>query len=281
LLSGLVAPLVLAACAEAGSGAEAVRIGGRGYDADAFVQWKLPGDLREVSGLALDAAGHLLAHEDERARVWRIALDGPQVIATYDLGAPALRGDFEGIAWHDGRLYLVTSAGELLVAEPGDGGAGLAYRRFDTGAGRWCEVEGLEYEPATEALLLACKTARSEAARGYLTVLRWSTATARLLEAEAIRLPLSEVLPRLGIDDLNPSGIALVPGSGTLLLVAARQRVLVEITPAGELVTAVPLPRREAHRQAEGVVVTRAGDLVVADEGGDKRGRLSVYRAVP
>ena len=41
-------------------------------DPDAFVQWKLPGRLREISGLALTSDERLFAVADEKAIVYEL-----------------------------------------------------------------------------------------------------------------------------------------------------------------------------------------------------------------
>ena len=124
------------------------------------------------------------------------------------------------------------------------------------------------------------KTRRDDEAGDGLTLFRWSTSREQLLADRTIRIPLERIRSRLNITSLSPSGVTVVPGSGNLLIVAARQRALLEVTADGELLAATALPRRKAHRQAEGIAISPAGDLIIADEGGKGRGRLSVYRAV-
>ena len=81
------------------------------------------------------------------------------------------------------------------------------------------------------------------------------------------------------INRFNPSGIAVSPRNGNLLLVAAKQKALLEITMAGDLVKVFTLPMQRYHRQTEGIALFANGTLILADEGGNKRGRLGVYRA--
>jgi len=277
LLPLLLIGLVAGACADSDSRGMAVN--GWTYAPGGFSQWKLPKALREISGLALDSTGRLFAHDDERAVVYVLTLDGPDISKRFSLGQPPVRGDFEGIALHDDLIYLVTSSGILYVTQEGESEGAVSYQVIDTGVGKFCEVEGLDYEPANDALLIACKTARSEEVEGFLTVFRWSLATEELMPQQTIRLDLQQLREPLGLVDLNPSGIVVLPESENLLVLAGRQRVLVELTAAGALVAAMPLALGKAHRQAEGIAVTPVGDLIIADEGGDKRGRLSVYKA--
>ena len=69
------------------------------------------------------------------------------------------------------------------------------------------------------------------------------------------------------------------PRNGNLVLVAARQQAMLEATMAGEIVNVFMLPMERYHRQPEGIALFADGTLLLADEGGNKRGRLGVYRA--
>ena len=60
------------------------------------------------------------------------------------------------------------------------------------------------------------------------------------------------------------------------MLVAAQEKALIEITPSGELVRAIPLPGK--HGQAEGVALTPDGILIVGDEATNRPATLTLYR---
>ena len=79
------------------------------------------------------------------------------------------------------------------------------------------------------------------------------------------------------MDRFNPSGIAVAAADGRLLIVASRQRALVEVSATGELIAAKELPLTNRHRQAEGIEVTDDARLLVSDEGGNHKARLAVY----
>ena len=61
-------------------------------------------------------------------------------------------------------------------------------------------------------------------------------------------------------------------------MLAARQSAIVEVTPAGRVLSVRPL-EAPWHRQLEGVTFAASGALIVADEGGRRRapGRLTLY----
>ncbi|MGB5344848.1 MAG: SdiA-regulated domain-containing protein [Woeseia sp.] len=246
-------------------------------DADHMEQWRLPERLQEVSGLALTSDERLLAVADEKAVVFEIDVDKRRLVKAFALGDPVLRGDFEGIAIVDDEVILITSDGDLYRSREGDDGEQVEYTLTETGLGKRCEIEGLAAHAARQELLIACKQPRNGMQRVPIFV--WSLPNAALIEERTIDLPLGPISKAIRERRLNPSGIAIDPQTGNLLLVAARQRAIVELTSEGRLLSVVSLPLAHRHRQPEGIEIMRDGRLLIADEGGNHKARLAVYAA--
>lgn len=266
------------------AGAPAATIVGleRLLDADA-TRVELPRALTEVSGLTLDGAGGLWAHADERAELFRVDPRNGEVTARRALGPRTVAGDFEGLAWDGALFHLVTSSGTLVSFPPGESETVTTWSARETDAARWCEVEGVEFDPRRETLVLACKVVFDRALRGHVVLLEVdlparSTAPAGsplpvhpVVRVDAERLRAAG-LPRA----LHPSGIAYDAGRDLWLLVAARQARALEVSRDGEVLGGFRLRR---HPQVEGIALARDGaTLYLADEGGNGRGRLTVYR---
>jgi uncharacterized protein YjiK len=263
-------------------------LGGFHYSIDAFEQWKLPKSLREISGLAVTPDGRLFAHGDEHGVVHQLDYHGGRLVKSFALaranGKP-LKRDFEGITAAGDDLFMVTSDGTLLRFKPGQDGDKVAFQTIDTGSGSYCEVEGLAYQPPSptqnHALLLACKDVFGKRPTGDVVILSFSLETSRLDPQRRIVIAGQQIAAALGsTKPLSPSGIAISPRSGNLLLVAARQGAVMEATADGTLVSVFRWPMERYHRQTEGIVQLNDGTLLVADEGNKKRGRLGVYRAI-
>ncbi len=263
-------PLALIVGSFSCGGDDSFELAGRHYRTGAVTQWALPHGLREISGLALDDRQRLFAHNDENAVIFQIDYASGRIAKRFSFGDPPARGDFEGIAWIEGLMYLVTSDGELLFGREGADGEHVAYHRTDTRLGRRCEIEGLDYDATANRLLMPCKQARERGLAHQLVVLTWS------LGAQSAGPVLRAPWPAKA-QALNPSGVAVAPVSGHLVLVAARQRALAELDSDGTLLSAFVLAGHHRHPQMEGIAISPAGDLLVADEGKGKRGRLSVY----
>lgn len=239
-------------------------------------RWELPKDLAELSGLAIARGGRLLAHGDERAVVVELDPAAHRVVKRFELGRPAARGDFEGIAVVDDRIFLVTSDGVLYESSEGADGEAVEFVTHATGAGRSCEVEGLAYEPGTRSLLLACKTPRAAALEGRLTVLGWSLDRRALDRQPRFSVPLERAF---GGADFHPSEIMRDPGTGHYLMLAAREHALAELSARGDVVATVVLPRA-LHPQAEGLALAPDGSLLIGNERKSKHasGMVSSYR---
>lgn len=238
-------------------------------------QWKLPASLREISGLATTEEGRLFAIQDEQANVYQLDYAAGSIVKRFALGGPPVKGDFEGIATApDDAFYMITSAGRLYRFREGGDNDTVRYDAFDTGVRDRCEVEGLAHVASRGALALACKRVydgRKRFARIYF----WSLETQRLLP-DPLDVDVRGVRSMTGDKRLSPSGIEWDPRTDHLVMIAAQERVVVEFDMAGKLLWAEPLKRRY-HRQAEGITYDPRGNLLISDEGGKGRARLTVY----
>lgn len=235
----------------------------------------LPGRLDEVSGLAFSPDGRLFAHDDERGRIHEIDPESGEVGKRFDLRGD-VRDDFEGITIVGTRFFLISSTGFLYEFTEADDDASTPFRRTDTGVGARCEVEGLDYDAESDALLIACKVVTPE--RGQLVVARIP------LDPSApalppILVPRSQLVAH-GLDaDFAPSGVSVAPG-GTLVLVSAQTESVVEVRRDGSVVAGVRLSKGR-HPQPEGVAFGPDGTLYIADEKNGQDARVTLYARRP
>ncbi|MEO7987241.1 MAG: SdiA-regulated domain-containing protein [Gemmatimonadales bacterium] len=249
------------------------------FDRPPADRWELPKELAEISGLAVDSAGRLFAHGDERAEIFELDRRDHRIIGSFTFGNPAVLGDFEGIAVSRNRIYLVTSDGVIYAGRIGASGEHVDFVTYATGLGRLCEIEGLAYDPADPSLLLACKEARSGQLQHRLAIYRWSIDHRELFPRPAVLVGYGPIAKAIGERGFHPSDLTRDTETGHLLLVASREHAIAEITPSGEVVRIAKL-RSSRHRQAEGIAIDRDGSLLIADEGGGKRGTLTTYARV-
>ena len=247
------------------------------YDLDRGkgLQTKLARGLDEISGLAV-MGDRVFGHGDERAVVYGIDLATGATTVAFAPGERGLRGDFEGVALADGRMYLVTSGGVLIAFRTGRDGEGIPYETHRGLSERNCEVEGLEHDAATRSLLLACKTTGGRALRDRLVVFAYSLERLAPEAAPRYAIPLADIARRGGGNDLDPSGIAIHPVSHTLFVVAARQKLIVEFGRDGRVLGTRALPGRD-HAQPEGIAFLEDGTMLIADEAAGGRATITRY----
>jgi len=229
--------------------------------------WRLPEVLDEVSGLVVDGADALLAHHDNDSRLWRLELE--PAFAVTPLPGPWIDGDFEGVARGNGEVYLLRSPGDVYrrTREPA-GPVVLA----SAAASGLCNFEGIESHADLD-LLLACKYPKHpepDTVLLYRLDLAAGTVT-------SIRIDVAPALRDTGLRRLRPSGLAWLPGTGHLLVLAGKERVLLELDLAGERLLAWRSLSARHHRQAEGLAVLADGRLAIADEGDGRAATLTVY----
>ena len=234
--------------------------------------------LQEVSGLAAGKGARVYAHNDEHAIVYEIDLAAERVVAAFALGGPpTVAGDFEGIEFYDGRIYLLTSTGFLYEASEGENRERVRFNIYDTGAGDTCEIEGLSRGPQAGDFLLICKRSLKAEFKESLRIYKWRLSAREVVSDPWLEIRFSE-LEGVSAPGFRPSGIEWDADREEILIVSARDRTLLRLSQRGELIEKTTLPA-EQHPQAEGIALLGNGDLVIADEGRgrSRAGMLHIY----
>jgi hypothetical protein len=233
-------------------------------------QWKLPDGLHEVSGIAVVDENNVLIHNDESAVVYQYTVDSQQVTARFQLGEPALALDIEGIAILDGDVFLMTSTGIIYQVIDGVSRSGVIkdYQIYDTGLKDTCELEGLSVDLNQQSLVLLCKDMYSKGA-DFVSLYRFKTGQI----SKIMDLPFSSLAEGKKI---HPSGIET--RFGHYIILAGKEHLLIETTSQGEIVNIAKLKKKH-HKQTEGIGFLSNQKLILADEGEDKKGRITIYRA--
>jgi uncharacterized protein YjiK len=256
--------------------AQSLTLDGYDFSKDGGEQIKLASGLREISGLAMDSAGRLFAHNDERAVIYQLDPVSGQVLKAFYAGFNGTPGDFEGIAIAGRRIFLSNSNGEILETGEGSHGSTMDYRFHSLGLGDQCEFEGLAFDSETGSLLLPCKEPREKDLRDHILVFSVDLRSMEPARVPRIFLPIEE-LEALDLDpSFSPSGIAIHPETGSIYLVSAQDDAVLEFSAGGTLLGGRSL-RKKTHAQTEGIAFETDGTLLLADEGREKRGRLTRY----
>ena len=233
----------------------------------------LPNALKEVSGLTYYKDDQLLCVQDEDAVVY--VFDTKKQKVVYDFGFGG-KGDFEGIEYVNGEVYVLESNGNLYRfappanTDPVETEVAQNIRRTQTDLPAGTEVEGLGYEPKTKRLLIAVKKGGGQSSdRAIYSFDLLNRAVFKDMQLNEEQLNGAGVDPKT----YKPSGIAVHPLTGEWYVLTSAGKRLLITNRQGQIVGTVPLDPKQ-FRQPEGICFAPNGDLFIASEGDGKKGSV-------
>ena len=239
---------------------------------------ELPAELSEISGLAYTGDSRLLAQGDESAVIWEIGWPRGRLVKRFGIGGESgpRRGDFEDIQVVGGRIYLVTSSGQLVVGQEGSDGQTTPVLGATRGLKAGCEVEGMSWDAGSKAMLLLCKTVHSRRWKNQVVVLAVSPETGRFEAEPRLAVPEKELHRVTGQKGFAGSALVRHPRTGTYILLAGHQRAIAEVDSTGTVLGGAPLAAGR-HRQPEGIAIASDGTLLISDEAAGKAATITGY----
>jgi uncharacterized protein YjiK len=241
-------------------------------------KWIMPPELREISGLALTPDGRVLAHDDEVSKVYVIDPRRGIMLKQFTLGT-GMRGDFESITAAGSDIYMLASNGVLYQFQEGADGAGVPYSAVDLHLGKECEFESMVYQADSNWLVMPCKNARDKTLQHHLVIYHYRLGAPDSSRISMVSIPFQQLVGSNKWKGLHPSDITIDPATGNYVMISSHEQALVEMTPAGDLVRAEPLPK--GHEQPEGVAITKDSILMLSDEATRKPAAITLYRWHP
>lgn len=273
--------LILAACAQppASSAQTAAAPDGSLFAAAPAQQWRLPAELREISGLAATADGRVFAHDDEQAILYQLDLAHGRIAKRFALGNNIVRGDFEGLAiTPDGDYYMITATGLLHRFREGADGAHVPFETLESGLRDTCEVEGLAFLQAENSLIIACKRNNDRAMRDTVSLYAFPLGQSQATARAWVSVSSAALSERAGVSRFQPSSVEIDPASGRILVLSGNRGAFAELARDGTILAARALA---GHPQAEGATILRDGSLLISDEGANGQALLSRYDRAP
>jgi uncharacterized protein YjiK len=243
-------------------------------------RFTLEGDLDEISGLAVTGDGRLFAHDDESAVVYQLDYLTGTILKRFSLGSGFLEEDFEGIAIKQDTMFLVTSDGRILEFQEGTDRGHTRFQLHRTGLRQKNDVEGLEYDPDTDALLLACKGDPGKGFGEEKSVYSFSLSTRTLEGSPRFLISSKDLKPTTKKGSFAPSGIARHPVAGTYFVISANGQSVIELDSRGSVLAQAELPRT-VHSQPEGIAFAPDGAMIIANDGQGEGGSLVVHGLIP
>jgi len=233
--------------------------------------------LNEISGLAMSADGRLFAHDDEDPVVYVLSYTTGEVLKRFTVGSGFMEEDFEGIAVKNDTLFLVTSSGDIFAFQETGDREHTDFQLYGTFLSEKNDVEGLEYDPLTDCLLLACKGDPGKGYGGYKAVYAFSLKDRVLQKEPRFLVPLKNAGGKKH-KDFNPSGIALHPEAGTFFILSADGGLIMEIDRNGIILGEEEIPV-DTNSQPEGIAFAPDGTMLIANDGQGGKGTVTAYPA--
>lgn len=232
-------------------------------------------DLEEISGLSFFNDSTLLAVQDEKGKLYFINNENGKIRNEIKF---AKSGDYEGVEFIDGLVYVVASNGKLVSFRV-DGAEAKQVNVVETELSSKNDVEGLGI--VESRIVLVCKASGElgnnsvKGKAGYF----FDTSSRRLKTDPAFSFRLKELQDFIKdrshfnkIIDFDPSGMAQHPMSKDIYIITA-DRALLVLSNRFKIKELVKLPRKY-YKQPEGICFSADGTLYISNEGDGARAKL-------
>ncbi len=227
--------------------------------------WKLPGVLKEVSGIAFLEPNKIACVQDERGIIFIYDLVSSSIVKQIEFAGP---GDYEGITLDGTTAYVLKSDGTIYKVE--DFLRKPMTQVFETPFGSRNDVEGLYFDPGQEQLLLVPKGKglESENDKGIHVV---NVETMEMNKKPLINMTFKEeIFHDLSTKDKEasfyPSEVIRHPGTGKVLVLEATRPHLLILDPEGDP-EALHRLDPDLFPKPEGLTFDPSGNLYISNEG--------------
>lgn len=239
--------------------------------------------LQEISALS---PTHLpdvyVAMSDERGELFFVNVENGGMIVRRTLFRD--KGDFEGVEMvTDNCIFAMKSDGELFEISNWDK-ATPKVREYKTPLKKSDDLEGLCYDKARKALLLASKSDPDNNA--IRKVYAFDLKKKKIVEQPVYQIDPEEVnriLPRTEDEKryFSPSGIAVHPQTGDIYITSTSLKRLVVLDRKGGNIKWVARLDKKLMPQPEGIAFDKAGNLMLCSEGKKGEGLILQFAYKP
>ena len=241
---------------------------------------KLPGELKEISGLCAWSNTEVFAIQDELGKVYRFDLVQKDITETINFGKDL---DYEGITRHHDTIYVLESDGDIHTFIYQQGDRKYNAKKLETIFKEGHDTEAICYDAFFHQLLIAPKEGQIGNLKGqknYKGIFPFSLDEEKMGEA-AYAIDLKALGQLLFQDDkrytIKPSGMAIHPTSGHLYVVSSFGHLLVVVDQNNKLVH-VELLEEQLLPQPEGLTFLPDNSLLISSEGKGGRGVILKFQ---
>jgi len=269
-----------------------------GYDLDTPAgKYKLPKYLEEISGLSYYGKGKIACVQDEKAFIYMLNLEKEKIVDKYDFGSDA---DYEDIAVVGKTAYILRNNGHIYRIKNFTK-KDRKVKKYNTELKEKNDTEGIAFDPASNALLIACKGSPSidkdQLYEGYKAIYKFDLEEEELIKTPHFLINLERldsymdhnVFSRLSIKvakklrliesetSFKPSGIAIHPLDANIYIISSVGKLLIILNRDGKVQDVKELDPK-IFRQPEGICFSPAGDMYISNEGQGGKGYILKFK---
>ncbi len=246
------------------------------YNFHEISKYKLPVELKEISGLAWFNDSLLVCVQDEKGIIYLYNIEKQSIAGSYKFEK---KGDYEGVEVIDNTPWILRSDG-LIFQVYDFMEENFQIATYETGLNSENDAEGLAYNPVSNQLLIACKGSpvpeQKETPDNKVKAIfnfdfradnKVSKEPAFIIDANMFKTHKNEQLL------FSPAGVAVHPITFDIYIITSVGKMLFVYSQTGELLAAVSLDIK-AFKQPEGICFAKNGDLFISNEGRGGRGNI-------
>jgi uncharacterized protein YjiK len=231
----------------------------------ALQTWTMPTELTEISGMVFIDDHKLACIQDESGIIYTYNLVTKKIESRLTFAAA---GDFEDIAYGDGKYFVLRADGAIYEVSPAEGSKPFIH---NTGFTIEQDCEGMVFSKQSGQLLIVLKG--KDPLSTKKGVYAYDFKSRKLIENPVSTINLEDK----GLVDLKkksdavqsrfePSSIAIDPKTNDFYITNGGKASLMVLSVNSEIKIVTPLDR-SVFPQAEGVAFSNTGELYISSEG--------------
>lgn len=229
-------------------------------------RWKLPKELREVSGISWMDENKMAAVQDEDGIIFIYDLERKKVIQEIEFGNA---GDYEGLSVKGANAYVLESDGTITIVENFKE-ANRKITTYETSFDEKNNMESLELDVANNRLLIIPKD-RDIDSDDFKGVYAFSLEDFKLVSNPVMRLDMGDdVLKHFRekkvYKNFRPSDIAIHPKTKEIYMLEGAKPKLLILDENGIAKKGYRLDKN-IFPQPEGITFSPDGELYISSEG--------------
>jgi uncharacterized protein YjiK len=235
-------------------------------------KWKMPDDLKEISGIVKMPGDTLLAIEDLHPILYFIDVSKPNAVIAKKLTFEDVakdKFDIEDVTmdsshtiyaiWSHGVIFKITDWRNKMHAEP-----------IETGLDKKNNTEGIAYNPATGNLLVACKneSGLEDEKKSTRAVYAYDTSSEKLKQEPFLVIEKKEIDRFMSRKvEFYPSAIGVHPISHDIFVISTKGNKSIACFDQSGKLKGFEFLDPELLPQPEGICFDQKGNIFISTEG--------------